>query len=313
MKEFHITYSRDGGSESSQFSSTGLQHMGTVLSMENSGTQLPVPPPLCHPSSDRLNKTTPYTFEDFKRDVELRATFFKPEKAVITPTLPPPDSSKLAALLLKAEADASEGRRDEQAKVHVDSRKKLEKNEKEGCDGFCVTSPSKSVGGSPSLLSCSSSTAAAINAQIQKTDDDLIDVKEDSSAMQSERSSRKSPSLCRSDVSLDGSSLHDSSLTSYQVPSSCHGHSTPVGRGGASSEEGEESIKEGVEPARDREGTPLSLSPVKGKKEATPKPRPLLVSGVYNFFKPDNFSFIMLMVLSAAAIHANLSPAVEEA
>ncbi len=281
MKESHITYSRDGGSESSRFSMTGLQHMRTVLSMENTGTQ-PVLPPLCHPSSDRLNKTTPYTFEDFKRDVELRATFFKPEKAVITPTLPPPHPSKLAALLLKAgpgTKDASEGRRDDPAKE--DSGKKLEKNEKEGHDS-CTTTPSKSLSDdSPSLLSYSSATAATIKTQFPKADDS-VDVKEDSSALRGERcplySERKSPSLCRSDVSLDGS-LHDSSLTSYQLPGGCHGHSTPVGRGGASGEEGEESIKEGPEPARDREGTPLSLTPVKGKKkDTTPKPRPLLVS-----------------------------------
>ena len=291
MKELHITYSRDGGSESSQFSTTGLQHMRTVLSMQSSGTQ-PVLPPLCHSSSDRLNKTTPYTFEDFKRDVELRATFFKPEKEVITPTLLPPHPSKLAALLLRAGAgteDAGKGRIDEQAKA--DAGKKLEKNEKEGHDSVCATTPSKSVGDSPSLLSCSSVTAATIKTQLQKTDDDLVDVKEDSSALQGEScppySLRKSPSLCRSDVSLDGSSLHDSSLTSYQVPSGCHEHSTPVGRGGASGEEG-------TEPARDREGTPLSLTPVKGKKkETTPKPRPLLVS---ENFQPDNIIIYGLCV-----------------
>ena len=267
-----MAYSRDGGNENSQFSTTGLQHMRTVLSMENMGTQ-PVLPPLCHPSSDRLNKTTPYTLEDFKRDVELRATFFKPEKVVITPTLPPPHPSKLAALLLKVEADtdgASNVRRDEQGKA--DSGKKLEKSEEKGHDS-CATTPSKSVSGSPCLLSPSSVTAA-IKTQVQKADD----AKEDSSALQDERChhpSRKSPSLCQSDVSLDGS-LHDSSLTSYQVPGGCHGHSTPVGRGRAS-DDGEESIKEGTEPARVREGTPLSLTPVKGKKETTPKPRPLLV------------------------------------
>lgn len=277
-----MAYSRDGGSENSQFSTTGLQHMRTVLSMESSGTQ-PVLPPLCHPSSDRLNKATPYTLEDFKRDVEQRATFFNPEKVVITPTLPPPHPSKLAALLLKAEAateDGGSGMGDEKGKADCGNKIK----EEEQCHDSSATSPSKSAGGSPSLPSCSSVTAAVIKTQIQKADD-LVDAKEVSLALQDERctshSSRKSPSLCRSDVSLDDS-LHDSSLTSYQVPGGCHGHSTPVGRGGASGgagKEEEESIKEGAEPERDREGTPLSLTPVREKKKATtPKPRPLLVS-----------------------------------
>lgn len=257
-----MAYSRDGRSENSQFSTTGLQHMRTVLSMQNTGTQ-PLLPPLCHPSSDRLNKTTPYTLEDHKRDVELRATFYKPEKVVITPVLPPPHPSKLAALLLKAEADTedtSDERRDGQGKA--DSGKKLEKSVGEGHDSCSTTL--KSIADSPSRLSCSSVTAETQFSKAESCPD----------------SERKSPSVCRSDVSLDGS-IHDSSLTSYQIPGGRHGHSTPVpvGMDGASlSEEGEESIKERAEPTREREGTPLSLTPVKVKKKATtPKPRPLLV------------------------------------
>ena len=267
-----MAYSRDGKSENTQFSTTGLQHMRTVLSMENMGTQ-PILPPLCHPTSDRLNKTTPYTLEDFKRDVELRATFFKPGKVVITPALPPPHPNKLAALLLKAKADASNAKRDDQGNKADDGQKLEKKEEKEGHDS-CAITPSKSVSSSPSLQTSSTVTAAINRTQMAGDLGDATtssSTKGDSSALQDERcdSERKSPSLCRSDISLDGS-LHDSSLTSYQIPSGCHGHSTPVGRGGASGE--------GEGPAGDQEGTPLSLTPVKRKKETTPKPRPLLVN-----------------------------------
>lgn len=262
-----MTYSRDGASENTQFSTTGLQHMRTVLSMESMGTQ-PILPPLCHPASDRLNKTTPYSLEDFKRDVELRATFFKPDKVIITPVLLPPHPSKLAALLLKAEADTSNTKKDGQG----NGEKKHEEEEHDSC----AVISSESVSGSPSHLMPSVTEAAMITTQTLAGDvgdaTTISSTKGDSLSLQDERcdSLRKSPSLCRSDVSLDGS-IHDSSLTSYQVPSSCHGHSTPVGRGGASGE--------GEGPtAGNREGTPLSLTPVKRKKETTPKPRPLLVN-----------------------------------
>ena len=261
-----MVYSREGESENAQFSSTGLQHMRTVLGMVNMDTQ-PVLPPVCHPTSDRLNKTNPYTFEDYKRDMEQRAGFFRPDKVVITPALPPPHPSKLAALLLKAGADTATDASNigKEEKDKIDCGKDLKKNgaEEEGNDS-CTTTPPKSANGSPSL---SLMTAATIKTQMAR------DVGGDSSALQDERChSRKSPSLCRSDVSLDGS-VHDSSLTSYQVPF-CHGHSTPLVRGVASGE-GEESVKEGEGSLGEET---LSLTPVMTKKkETTSKPRPLLV------------------------------------
>ena len=280
MTEFQVAYSRVGGSENVQFSSVGLHHMRTVLGMEIVGTQ-PNLPPVCHATSERLNKTNPYTFEDFKRDVELRASFFKPEKVIVSPLLPPPHPSRVAALMLRAEADASCVKGDKQGIVQaVRGGENCEKNrDTNSSQASRVSTPSKSAVSSPSLLSTSKIATSIIKTQMAGVLEDVpgSSTAGDASSLQDDRChSRKSPSLCQSDVSLDGS-LHDSSLTSYQIPR-CHGHSTPVLTGTVTgSGEREEPVKEEEGGPEKEESLPLTPLRAGKTKVIAPKPRPLLV------------------------------------
>lgn len=254
-------YSVDGESENVQFSSLGLKHVRTVLAMVSMGTQS-VLPPVCHPSPTKGNKTHQYTFEDYKRDMEIRANFFNSDKVVITPALPPPYPSKFAALLAQPEtADVNATEKKTNLEEGSDGKGHEGGREEAECGGSSHTTVVESAGSSPCLSSPSSLTAAAM------LKDHVV-----GSTLEDKGHLRKSPSLCRSDISLDDS-VRDSSLTSYQVPAD-HEHSTPVVRDVA---------KEIVE-EEEQEEAELSLTPVKKKDDKSSKPRPL-VSGDYDIAK----------------------------
>ena len=249
-----MVYSRDGENVNSQFSSTGLRHMRMVLSVLGTGTQPAPLPPDCHPQQTGNGKTNQYTFDDYKRDIELRASFFKPEKVVITPALPPPHPSKFAALLLKGKAGGRE------TDSEGDKREKMDNGERKMTD---------EEGGDASVLeSAIGSPSSSLPAATQEDQD--MDHATAPSSMEDESHLKKSPSLCRSDASLDGST-HDSSLTSYQVPR-YHEHSTPLMRGVA--DDGHKGV-ESMERTKKKEER-LSLTPVRQKKDDTSKPRPLV-------------------------------------
>lgn len=252
LKEFHVVYSVNGESENVQFSSLGLEHMRTVLAMVNMGTQ-PILPPACHPSQTKGNKTHPYTHEDYKRDIEIRASFFNSDKVVITPAFPPPHPSKFAALLAKPEtADVNDAEKKTNLEEGSDKEGHRGGREEAERGGSTVL---ESAGSSPCLSSPSSLTAAAV-----------LKDHVPGSTLEDKGHLRKSPSLCPSDISVDGS-VHDLSLTSYQVPVG-HEHSTPVVRGVAKDNVGRD----------EQEEEEHSLTPVK-KDEKPSKPR-LLVSSM---------------------------------
>ena len=265
LKEFHVAYSREGERENAQFSSVGLNHMRTVLSMMNVGTQ-PLLPPVCHPQTTRTNRTNPYSFDDYKRDVELRASFFKPDTVVITPALPPPHPHKFTAQLLKSKAagESVDTNQREEEEAKKSEEKKEEVNEGSATEIPKVVSgsppssppPSSPPPSSPPL----SSTAASVKDKEQLGGTVTTPIED-------KGHTRKSPSICRSDASFDNS-VNDSSLTSYQPPR-YHGHSTPmvVGVAGDSSE--------GVEPMEEEKK--VSLTPVRQKiRGDTTKRRPLV-------------------------------------
>ena len=250
-----MVYSRDGDNVNSQFSSTGLRHMRMVLSVLGTGTQPAPLPPDCHPRQTGNGKTNQYTFDDYKRDIELRASFFKPEKVVITPALLPPHPNKFATLLLKAKTEGRETDGEGDKREKMDNGERKMEDEEGGGDASVL----ESTIGSPS----SSLPAATL-------EDRDVDHTTAPSSVEGESHSRKSPSLCRSYASLDGSA-HDSSLTSYQVPR-YHEHSTPLMRGVA--DDGHKGV-ESMERTEKKEER-LSLTPVRQKEDDTSKPRPLV-------------------------------------
>lgn len=229
-----------------------------------------------------------YSFEEYKRDMELRASFFPPDKVVITPALPPPHPDKFTALLLKAgvadkNGDTEEGRERERGEGHEqegDERgKESEEEFKAGDndDGGGGADLTKSMNSS---LQLASPMSTAVATSVEEVEADIA------VPLEEKGDSRKSPSICRSDASLN-SPVHDSSLTSYQVPSH-HEQSTPmvmadVHVGGSESE----AVKQ-TEEEEQREEREISTTPVRQKNSTVPKLRPLVI------FTP--FRYILLIL-----------------
>ena len=97
LKEFQPTYSRNGHSDLSE---SGLQQMRLVLARSLLGTQLQLVP-LCHPPAEGMSRLVCYTVDDFKQNVELRASYLPYQQVIVCPVKPSPSAAKISSTFRK--------------------------------------------------------------------------------------------------------------------------------------------------------------------------------------------------------------------